>query len=201
MKNKTKRILIGLVFPVVIIVLVCSAFFYKNAYKYFVTDTEKTTQEKVPSEGTITLTKGNWEEYFEYAEEYVQIKNEEGNVEKICLDAYYKMKDEYYEKLVSTSEDVILILDVDDTFKQYEILDPVSGEWKLTGEDSKYESDFYKMHMSGLGDERTICYWYSDTNKCDVTETYFYDDVQNEMILQVINEMEIRAVEGQITLK
>jgi len=199
--NKTKRRLLGLVFPTIVIVLVCCGFFYNNAYEYFVAGTEKTTQEKAPSEGTITLTKGNWEEYFEYVEEYAQVKNEAGEVEKIYLDAYYKMKDEYYERFESSSENVILMLDVDDTFKQYEILEPVSGEWEFTGEDSKYESDFYKMYMSGLGNERTMCYWYSDTNRCDVTGTYFYDDVQNELILQVINEIEIRAVEGQITLK
>ena len=199
--NKAKRILIGLVLPTIVIVLVCGGFFYRNAYQYFVTGTEKTTQEKAPSEGTITLTKGNWEEYFEYVEEYVQVKNDAGKVEQIYLDVYYKMKDEYYEKFVSASDNVILMLDVDDTYKQYEIQDSATGKWEFTGDDSKYESKFYEMYVSSLGNDRNMCYWESDTNRCDISGENFFKEVQNEMILQVINNVEIRAVEGQITLK
>lgn len=46
-----------------------------------------------------------------------------------------------------------------------------------------------------------MCYWESDTNRCDISGENFFKEVQNEMILQVINDVEIRAVEGQITLK
>lgn len=202
MNNKAKRILIGLVLPTIVIVLVCGGFFYKNAYRYFVTGTEKTTQEKAPSEGTITLTKGNWEKYFEYVEEYVQVKNDAGEVEEIYLDAYYKMKDEYYENFVSSSDKVILMIDVDDVYKKYEIIDSASGEWEFTGEDSKYESKFYEMFLSAyIGNDRDMCYWESDSNRCEVSGRVFFEDVQEDMILRVVNETEIRAVEGQITLK
>jgi len=202
MNNKTKRILVGLVLPTIVMLLICGGFFYKNAFSHLKKPTQKTTEEKVQTKGTITLTKANWEEYFEYVEEYVQVKNDAGEVEEIYLDAYYKMKDEYYERLVSASDSVILMVDVDDIYKKYEIVDPVSGEWEFTGEDSKYESKFYEMYISAyVGSDRDMCYWESDINRCDVSGSIFFEDVQEEMILRVVNEVEIRAVEGQITLK
>lgn len=202
MNNRTKRILIGLVLPTIVMLLICGGFFYRNAFGHLMKPMQKTTEEKVQTNGTITLTKANWEEYFEYVEEYVQVKNDDGEVEEVYLDAYYKMKDEYYERFVSASDSVILMADVDDIYKKYEIVDPVSGEWEFTGEDSKYESKFYEMYLSAyVGNDRDMCYWESDTNRCDVSGRHFFEDIQEEMILRLVNEVEIRAVEGQITLQ
>ena len=112
------------------------------------------------------------------------------------------MKDEYYENFVSSSDKVILMIDVDDVYKKYEIIDSASGEWEFTGEDSKYESKFYEMYLSAyIGNDRDMCYWESDSNRCEVSGRIFFENVQEDMILRVVNETEIRAVEGQITLK
>ena len=198
MNDKVKRYLIGCVIPVLLTVLVCGIFFYQNAAAAIFA---KPAEETEVLEGTVTLNKGNWEEYFEYVEEYVPITNDAGEVERIELDVYYRMKDEYYERLESASENVILMADVDDTFKEYKITDPKTGEWELTGNDSKYESGFYEFMIPGKGYDRDMCFWYPDANKCSINGDLFYQDYQGEMVLQVINEIEIRAVEGQLTFK
>ena len=198
MNQKVKRFVIGCMIPLFATVLVSGIIFQQNAAAAIFGEAEKV---EVP-EGTVTLTKANWEEYFEYVEEYIQVKNDAGEVERVELDAYYRMKDQYYKKLESSSENVILMLDVDDTFKEYRITDPEAGEWELTGNDSKYESGFYEFMVPGKGHDRDMCYWYADTNRCDVNGDLFYQDYQQgEMVIQVINEVEIRAVEGQITFK
>ena len=198
MNNKFKRIAIGFILPIMITVLVCGIFYYKNAHQNLLayTNVEEETNESV-----TTLTKANWEEYFEYIEEYVPVKNESGEIEGIKLDAYYRMKDEYYERVESSSEQVILMLEVDDTYKEYQMTDAKTGEWEFTGKDSKYESAVYKFHVNDLGNDSDMCFWYADTNRCDVDGDWFYQELKDEMVLQVINEIEIMAVEGQIILK
>lgn len=199
MNDKVKRYLIGSVIPVLLTVLVCGIIFKQNAAAAIFA--ESAEEEAEIPEGTVILNKGNWEEYFEYVEEYVKITNDAGEVERVELDAYYRMKREYYERLDSVSGQVILMADVDDTFKEYKITDPKTGEWELTGNDSKYESGFYEFMVPGKGHDRDMCFWYSDTNRCDINGDLFYQDYQGEMVIQVINELEIRAVEGQLTFK
>lgn len=198
MNNKFKRIAIGFVIPIIITVLVCGIFYYKNAHQSLLAYVD--TEEEV-DDSKVVLTKQNWEEYFEYVEEYVQIKNDAGKVERVELDAYYRMKDEYYEKLESASERVILMLDVDDTFTEYVITDSKTGEWEFTGKDSKYESNFYKFYVNSLGNDSNMCFWYSDKNRCDVDGESFYQELNDESLIQVINETKILAVEGQLTFK
>lgn len=198
MNNKFKRITIGFVLPVVVVTIICIGFYFKNAHESFI---ELTKTEKESDEAAITLTKANWEKYFEYVEEYVPVKNEAGEVERIELDVYYRMKEEYYEKLKSASEQVILMLEVDDTFKEYQITDSKTGAWEFTGNDSKYESTLYKLHVNSYSSNGDMCFWNADTNKCDIDGDTFYQEFEEEMVLQVINETKIMAVEGQITLK
>lgn len=197
MNQNIKRFFIGCIIPLFATVLVCGIVFQQNAAAAIFGEPEKV---EVP-EGAVTLTKANWEEYFEYVEEYIQIKNDAGEVERIELDVYYRMKDEYYKKLESSSENVILMLDVDDTFKEYKITDPKTGEWELTGNDSKYESKAYEFYVNDLGNDRDMCFWYADENRCDVDGDWFHQEFKDEMVIQEINEIEIRAVEGQITFK
>lgn len=197
MNKKLKRTLIGCVLPLFITAIACGIVFYQNAAAAIFGKPEKGPVK----EGTITLNMGNWEEYFEYVEEYIYEKNDNGEVEKVRLFAYYKMKEEYYERLASSSEDVILMVDVDDTFKEYQITDSATGEWELTGNDSKYESDFYQIYLANYQGEREMCWWDADTNRCEVSGHGFWDEVPDEKIVQQINDVTVRAAQGEITFK
>lgn len=51
MKNKGKRILIGLIIPIIVTTLFCVSFFYKNEWKGFlgeVKEQEESLQEEMP---------------------------------------------------------------------------------------------------------------------------------------------------------
>ncbi|MGN1267829.1 MAG: hypothetical protein ACI4UH_07805 [Dorea sp.] len=199
MNNKLKRIAIGFVLPIVVTALICGVFYYKNAYASFEARTKE--YERYQALDGVTLTKGNWDEYFEYVEEYVMEKDEDGNVVNVRLDAYYKMKDEYYEKLSSDTETVTFIVNADGTVKEYEILDSKTGEWNYTGKDAKYESGFHKLYMSYWGNNREICSWESETNKAEVLEYSQWYDMEKEMLILSIDEVEVLAVEGKLQFK
>ena len=70
MKNKGKRILIGLIIPIIATTLFCASFFYKNELKSFLGDVkeqEEMSEEVLEEDGAkiIKLTKNNWDKYFE----------------------------------------------------------------------------------------------------------------------------------------
>ena len=70
MKNKGKRILIGLVIPIIATTIFCAAFFYKNELKGLLGDVkaqEEMSEEMQEEDGAkiIKLTKNNWDKYFE----------------------------------------------------------------------------------------------------------------------------------------
>lgn len=199
MNNKFKRIFIGLVLPIVVTVLVCGIFYYKNAY----TSWQKETQEYKEYQNLdgVTLSKGNWSEYFEYVEEYVMDKDSDGNVVNVRLDAYYKMKDKYYEKLDLTTESVTFIVNVDGDIKEYEISDPKTGEWNYTGKKPRLESDFYKTFLWYTSDNRDMCWWEPETNRGEIVESTTYYDMEKDRLILTIHEIEVLAVEGKLKFK
>jgi len=196
MSSKWKRMLIALVLPMVVTITICGIFYYKNAHSTVLGLKEK-YEEYQEFDGVI-LTKKNWNEYFEYVEEYVTDIDEQGNAVSIRLDAYYKMKDEYYEKISKNTERIIFIVNADGTVKEYEILNPKTGEWKYTGKNAKFESDFYKLYMAYMENNREMCFWEPDTNKAEIAGNSYQYNMKEEMLILSIDTVELLAVEGRL---
>jgi len=117
MKNKGKRILIGLVIPIVVTTLFCITFFYKNEWKGFmgeVKEQEESMKEEIPEEvqeedgaKIIKLTKNNWDRYFEIEIKPELVWNEAGELEKVQYVMYLSLRKEYHHEISLTQREVM----------------------------------------------------------------------------------------------
>ena len=144
MKKKGKRILIGLVIPIIVTTLFCTTFFCKNELKGFQGDAkeqeeslqEELSEEVLEEDGAkiIKITKNNWDNYFEIEIKPELVWNEAEELEKVQYVMYLSLKKEYHHEISMTQRESYVNLtglrQLD--WMQYEITDPVDGEWQIT---------------------------------------------------------------------
>lgn len=208
MKNKGKRILIGLIIPIIVTTLFCVSFFYKNEWKGFlgeVKEQEESLQEEMPEEvleedgaKIIKLTKNNWDKYFEIEIKPELVWNEENELEKVQYVSCLILKEEYHDKISLTQRESYLnltgIQQLD--WMQYEITDSVAGEWQIT-----------KKQTEGLvvgGRDRMFLWWERDRVKYNdfiSVITHEAGEYMGHLVIEVPGEPEVQAAEGMLVLK
>ena len=203
MKNKGKRILIGLMIPIIATTLFCTAFFYKNELKGLLVDVKE--QEEMPEEmldedgaKIIKLTKSNWDKYFTIESKPKFIWNETDELEKVEYVTCVILKEEYHDKISLTQRESYLNLTgvMPIEMMQYEITDPLAGEWKFT-----------KKQTEGLvvgGRDRMFLWWERDNVKDD----HFISVISHEageymghLVIEVPGDPKVQAAEGMLVLK
>lgn len=93
MKYRARRIIIGLIIPIMISIIICGIFYYKNAHKEFmneIAEYEGDTSEQMKG---IIIRKDNWEEYFT-----LEIQED---LEKNDVTFYFRLKDEYHDMMAT----------------------------------------------------------------------------------------------------
>ena len=101
MKNKIKRIFIGLIIPTIAAILICVAFYYKNVHEGFmnvIKDYEGDTSEQMKA---VMIRKDNWQEYFTLETNLELYKNLDGELEKVQYINCLTLKDEYKAKIAT----------------------------------------------------------------------------------------------------
>ena len=203
MKNKGKRILIGLVIPIVVTALFCMTFFYKNEWKGFLGDVkeqEEMSEEVLEEDGAkiVKLTKNNWDKYFEIEIKPELVWNEAGELEKVQYVMYLSLKKEYHHEISLTQRESYVNLtglrQLD--WMQYEISDPVAGEWQIT----KKQMELIK----GGGRDRLYLGWTRDhTRETDFTSARVFEagEYMGHLVIEVPGEPEVQAAEGILVLK
>ena len=203
MKNKGKRILIGLVIPIIATTIFCAAFFYKNELKGLLGDVkaqEEMSEEMQEEDGAkiIKLTKNNWDKYFEIDIAPELVWNEAGELEKVQYAIYLSLKKEYHHEISLTQRESYLTLtglrQLD--WMQYEITDPVAGEWQIT----KKQMELIK----GGGRDRLLLMWSrDDTKDTDFTSARVFEagEYMGHLVIEVPGEPEVQAAEGMLVLK
>lgn len=82
----------------------------------------------------IKLTKNNWDKYFEIEIKPELVWNEADELEKVQYVMYLGLKKEYQHEISLTQRESYVNLtglrQLD--WMQYEITDPVAGEWQIT---------------------------------------------------------------------
>ena len=203
MKNKGKRILIGLVIPIIATTLFCAAFFYKNELKELLGDVkekEEMPEEMLDEDGAkiIKLTKNNWDKYFEIDIAPELVWNEAGELEKVQYAIYLSLKKEYHHEISLTQRESYLTLTGlrQLEWMQYEITDPVAGEWKIT----KKQMELIK----GGGRDRMYLRWTrDDTKDKDFTSARVFEagEYMGHLVIEIPGEPEVQAAEGMLVLK
>ena len=203
MKNKGKRILIGLVIPIIATTLFCAAFFYKNELKGLLGDVkaqEEMSEEMQEEDGAkiIKLTKNNWDKYFEIDIAPELVWNEAGELEKVQYAIYLSLKKEYHHEISLTERESYLTLTGlrQLEWMQYEITDPVAGEWKIT----KKQMELIK----GGGRDRMYLRWTrDDTKDKDFTSARVFEagEYMGHLVIEIPGEPEVQAAEGMLVLK
>ena len=203
MKNKGKRILIGLIIPIIATTLFCASFFYKNELKSFLGDVkgqEEMTEEVLEEDGAkiIKLTKNNWDKYFEIEIKPELVWNEAAELEKVQYVMYLSLKKEYHHEISLTQRESYVNLtglrQLD--WMQYEITDPVAGEWQIT----KKQMELIK----GGGRDRLYLGWTRDhTRETDFTSARVFEagEYMGHLVIEVPGEPEVQAAEGMLVLK
>jgi len=95
MKNKMRRLFIGLILPIIAAILICGVFYYKNAHVSFMKEYqnyEGDTSEQVKG---IIIRKDNWQDYFIL----------EAKQNSICL----SLKEEYRTELTTERDSFVNI--------------------------------------------------------------------------------------------
>ena len=87
MKNRLKRIFIGLFLPTIAAIFICVVFYYKNVHQEVVSEFAGYTGDTSDQMKGIMLRKDNWQEYFTLE------TTEEAN----CL----RLKEEYHDKIAA----------------------------------------------------------------------------------------------------
>ena len=97
------------------------------------TDDGKKPIEKL--EGTeLKITTANWNEYFDLVESESYDKDENGNITRVYKEAWFALKDEYWNQLNHEAEnEVIFTCVIDHDLKKYKITDPKTGEYEILG--------------------------------------------------------------------
>lgn len=208
MKNKRRRILIGLVIPIFATTLFSVAFFYKNELKSLLEEVkaqEEILQETMPEEmqgedgvKIVKLTKNNWDKYFEIEIAPELVWNETGELEKVQYATYVSLKKEYHDKISLTQRESYLDMTGLQPIEmmQYEITDATSGEWKLT-----------KKQTEGLvigGRNRMFLWWNSaDTKDKNFVSAITFDcgEYMGNLVVEVPGEPQVQAAEGMLVLK
>ena len=208
MKNKGKRILIGLVIPIIVTTLFCTTFFYKNELKGFQGDAkeqeeslqEELSEEVLEEDGAkiIKITKNNWDNYFEIEIKPELVWNEAEELEKVQYVMYLSLKKEYHHEISMTQRESYVNLtglrQLD--WMQYEITDPVDGEWQIT----KKQMELIK----GGGRDRMYLGWKrDDTKDKEFTSARVFEagEYMGHLVMEVPGEPEVQAAEGMLVLK
>jgi len=208
MKNKGKRILIGLMIPIIATTLFCAAFFYKNELKGFLGDVkaqDESLKEEMPEEiqeedgaKIIKLTKNNWDKYFEIEIKPELVWDEAGELEKVQYVMYLSLRKEYHHEISLTQRESYVNLtglrQLD--WMQYEITDPVAGEWQIT----KKQRELIK----GGGRDRLLLMWSrDDTRDADFTSARVFEagEYMGHLVIEVPGEPQVQAAEGRLVLK
>ena len=203
MKNKGKRILIGLIIPIIATTLFCASFFYKNELKSFLGDVkeqEEMSEEVLEEDGAkiVKLTKNNWDKYFEIKIKPELVWNETGELEKVQYVMYLSLKREYHHEISLTQRESYVNLtglrQLD--WMQYEITDPVAGEWQIT----KKQMELIK----GGGRDRLYLGWTRDhTRDTDFTSARVFEagEYMGHLVIEVPGKPEVQAAEGMLVLK
>lgn len=189
MNNKWKRMTIGFVFPMIIMIVVCGIFYFKNAHQSLL-DGMKT--EKVSTASKVVISKLNWEEYFTLESKVELIKNESGELEKVLYIDYLKLKDEYRDKIALEYKNYVILSGTQPRKRMcYEITDAITGEWKITGpligDETKHESVRTKWSW-GTADEGNFEQVYELDN----------GEYMGQIFLEVPEENTVEAVQGEL---
>ena len=185
----------------VIVVLICILLFalsilvMRNDYisKNPVSDTKDQRTEY--EDGTVLeITSQNWEDYFDLMEAVKYEKNENGEVTGVYRDVWFALKEEYWNRVDQNAEnEVTFICRIDVKLKKYEIIDPKTGDYKITGDGPK--------GLFQPQNNRGITFWDNENNgveeEAPLVERYDGD----EPYMYTYDELEVRAAEGKIYLK
>lgn len=189
MNNKWKRMTIGFVLPMMIMLIVCGIFYYKNAHQSLL-DGMKT--EEVSTASKVMISKSNWEEYFTLESKVEFIKNEAGELEKVLYIDHLKLKEEYRDKIALEYKNYVILSGTQPRKRMcYKITDAVKGEWEITGpligDETKIES-VRTMWSWGTADE-------GDFEKIYELE---YGEYLEQLFLEVPEENTVEAAEGEL---
>jgi hypothetical protein len=202
MKNKGKRILIGLIIPIIVTTLFCIIFFYKNEFKSFLGDVkeQELSEEILEEDGAkiIKLTKNNWNKYFEIEIKPELVWNEAGELEKVQYVMYLSLKKEYHHEISLTQRESYVNLtglrQLD--WMQYEITDPVAGEWQITTK----QTELIKV---GGQDRMNLGWTRDDTKDKDFISARVFEagEYMGHLVIEVPGEPQVQAAEGLLVLK
>ena len=194
MKNKIKRIFIGLIIPTITAVLICVAFYYKNVHEGFmnvIKDYEGDTSEQMKA---VMIRKDNWQEYFTLETNLELYKNLDGELEKVQYINCLTLKDEYKAKIATERASFLNITVRQESERmKYEIVDAKAGEWKVVG---KIHSDAPK------GETNVKSLAWTSSYGSDFEAVYEFDsgEYMGQIFLQVPEEFEVEAVSGELYL-
>lgn len=189
MNNKWKRITIGFILPMIIMIAVCIIFYLNNAHQSLLDGMET---EEVSTASKVVLSKKNWEEYFTLETKLEFVKNEAGELEKVFYIDCLKLKEEYRDKITLEYINHVTITGTQPRKRMcYEITDALSGEWEITGPLIGDETSFPIT--------RTKWSW-GTTNKGDFERIYEleYGEYAGQIFLEVPEEITVEAVQGAL---
>lgn len=192
MNNKVKRTVIGLVFPTLVIILVCAVFYYKNAHQSLI---EGMKASDGTSYSKVKITEKNWEEYFTVETKMELFNNDAGELEKVQYIDYISLKEEYREKIALEEKNYVSISGTQKTERMtYRITDAKAGEWEITG---KLIYDKPK----GENDNANRSWGQADEGEFMTVYEHDSGEYVGQVYLEVPEEFEAEAVVGELHFK
>ena len=190
---KAKRILLGLVLPVMIAAFVSGGFFYSNAYGNLMKSMEA-AEEKENLSGSVKITKENWQDYFTVETKEETEYNSEDELTKVKYVSVISLKEEYHDKVVYSDEkksELILNGTLHTELMVYEITDAKNAKWEVIRKS-------HEMKPKGDSDYYTQNWWME--SKDDFAAEYEFDSYAkgSKLYVEIPEEFEVEAVAGTL---
>lgn len=194
MNNRCKRITVGFVLPIIIAVLICGIFYYKNAHQSLL---DYMGTEEVNDGSKVILTKQNWEEYFTLETKQELYKNDAGELEKVQYVHYISLKEEYHDKLDESAIGILNLTVMQPMDRmEYTITDAKEGKWEL--------GKVINLGIPIPGEDRTSYSW----RQVEQAESGYVRVIEldsgehkGKLYMAVPEKFEIEAISGELIFK